>query len=137
MKIIPKSSKALSSKGQLVQLVKGILCSCDARKPDKKFWGQNVDLGLVNSCFAGVNQTQVNICSTQNFLQTMIARTNRWSYLPNQGMVRKPNITITRGKLLGVSSDFYEFQYSIFNIQLGIIFNIQEQFSLFSIYSQG
>ena len=31
----------------------------------------------------------------------MITHTNQWSYLPNQGMVRKPNITITRGKLLG------------------------------------
>ena len=74
MKIIPKSSNYSK------KLVKGILCSCDARKPDKKFWGRNVDLGLVSSCFARANQTQVNICSPQNFLRTMIARTNRWSY---------------------------------------------------------
>ena len=59
----------------------GKLCSCGARKPDKKFWGQNVDLGLVSLCFARANQTQVNICSPQNFLRTMIARTNRWSYV--------------------------------------------------------
>ena len=59
---------------------KGKLCSCGARKPDKKFWGRNVDLGLVSSGFARANQTQVNICSPQNFLRTMITRTNRWSY---------------------------------------------------------
>ena len=33
MKIIPKSSNYSK------KLVKGILCSCDTRKPDKKFWG--------------------------------------------------------------------------------------------------
>ena len=43
------------------------------RKPNKKSWGWNVDLGLVSLRTAQANQTHENICSSQMFLQTMIA----------------------------------------------------------------
>ena len=73
---------------------KGKLCSCGARKPDKKFWGRNVDLGLVSSCFARANQTQVNICSPQNFLQTMIPFTIKTYFVREYfGYVMQPSPT--------------------------------------------
>ena len=46
--------------------------------PQKILGAANVDLGLVNSCEAQVNQTQVNICP-QNFCQACVRHMNKVS----------------------------------------------------------
>ena len=68
-------TKLKTVQNPLGDVTRGYLCLFDACTPDKKYLGQNVDVGLVSSRIERANQTQINICSPKKFLQMIITST--------------------------------------------------------------